>query len=144
MYWWATARKLGRCSSRLLHLGDLLAVLTENICRYVEQIPKPSLETILECVYLCVCVFVCVCACVCVYVRVHVCTCTCMCMCVCEHAPLHVHACESECVCECVCLNLFLSLHTLILSYSKPKIIWNNVFSVSNQIVKTLKLNKNH
>ena len=27
---------------------------------------------------------------------------------------------------------------------SKPKIAWHNAFSVSNQNVKTLKLNKNH
>ena len=39
---------------------------------------------------------------------------------------------------------LSLNLHTLILSNSKPKITWNNAFSVSNQNVKTLKLNKNH
>ena len=35
---------------------------------------------------------------------------------------------------------LSLNLHTLLLSYSKPKIIWNNAFSVSDQNVKTLKL----
>ena len=39
---------------------------------------------------------------------------------------------------------LSLNLHTLMLGYSKPKITWNNAFSVSNQNVKTLKLNKNH
>ena len=37
---------------------------------------------------------------------------------------------------------LSLNLHTLIFSNSKPKITWNNLFSVSNQNVKTLKLNK--
>ena len=39
---------------------------------------------------------------------------------------------------------LSLNLHTLIPSYSKPKITLNNAFSVSNQNIKTLKLNKNH
>ena len=40
LWWWATVRKLGRCSSRLLHVGGLLAlatVLTENICGYVHK-----------------------------------------------------------------------------------------------------------
>ena len=37
---------------------------------------------------------------------------------------------------------LSLNLHTLILSNSKPKITWNNAFSVSNQNVKTLKFKK--
>ena len=35
---------------------------------------------------------------------------------------------------------LSLNLHTLILSYSEPKITWNNAFAVSTQNVKTLKL----
>ena len=38
-WWWATARKLGRCSSRLLHVRGFSprTVLTENICRCVQH-----------------------------------------------------------------------------------------------------------
>ena len=38
-WWWATARKLGRCSSRLLHVRGFSprTVLTENICRCAQH-----------------------------------------------------------------------------------------------------------
>ena len=37
-WWWATVRRLGTCFSGLLHVGGLpRTVLTENICRCVQQ-----------------------------------------------------------------------------------------------------------
>ena len=59
-------------------------VLTENICRCVEQILEPCLGTILECVYLCVCVCACVRGSVRACVRACVCACIRMCECMCE------------------------------------------------------------
>ena len=99
-------------------------VLTENICRRVEQVLEPSLATILECVYLCVCVCVCArararaCVCVRACVRVRACACVCVRVCVCVRARARVYVYAYVRACACVCArarrrNLFPSPNTL-------------------------------
>ena len=60
--------------------------MTENICRYVEQILEPSLGTILECVR--------------ARARARACVCVCVCVCVCARARLCVCARARLCVCR--------------------------------------------